>query len=147
MFILGFDSLQEPECENGLSTLDKWIKQELTVDLETELSKHKEKVKALLQLTPSGEILIKRSDLKAKQKIIAYMIGKVYAKFAKYSGDSVITNKELVDALVMPEGTVKHTLFGLRNDGIVISSGGAHQIKVAQIGFALDRYFGGANES
>lgn len=130
-----------------MTTLDEWIKKELTVDLETELSRHKEKVKTLFQLTPSGEIFIIRSDLTAKQKIITYMIGKVYAKFAKYSNDSIVTNKELMDALIMPEGTVKHTLFGLRNDGIVISSDGAHQIKVAQIGIALDRYFGGVNES
>lgn len=130
-----------------MSTLEEWIKQELTVDLETELSKHKEKVKALLQLTPSGEILIKWPDLTAKQKIIAYMIGKVYSHFAKYSDDSTVTNKELIDALHMPEGTVKYTLHDLRNEGVIFSRDGVHQIKIEQIGVALDRYFGGANES
>jgi predicted transcriptional regulator len=129
-----------------LSNLREWIKQELTVDFENELSKHKEKVKALLQLTPSGQIFISRLDLTAKQRIIAYMVGKVYAEFAKYSDDGTVTNKELMDALHMPEGTVKYTLHELRNEGIIISKDGMHQIKIEQIGVALDRYFGGINE-
>lgn len=125
-----------------MSNLREWIKQELTVDVENELSKHKEKVKALLQLTPSGEILISRADLTAKHKIIAYMIGKVYAHVAKYSDDSTVTNKELIGALHMPEGTVKHNLHEFRNDGIITSKDGGHHIATEQIGVALDKYFG-----
>jgi len=100
-------------------------------------------VKALLRLAPSGEILIRQHNLTAKQKIVAYMIGKLYSNFAKYSVENTVANKELLDALHMKEGTVKYYLHELRNDGIVISKeNGVHQIKIEQIGTAFKKYFG-----
>lgn len=119
----------------------------MTVDIESELSKYKEKVKSLISLTPSGEVLLKQSDLKAKEKILIYLIGKAYAKVVGYS-ESTATNKELIDALHLPEGTVKHNLFQLRNEGLVLSvKGGLHQIKIAAIRTTFDNYFGGKNKS
>ena len=130
----------------GLSKLDEWIRKELTVDVESELSKHKEKVKTLISLAPSGEVLLKSSDLTAKQKILAYLIGKAYANVANYS-EGTATNKELVDTLHLPEGTVKFNLFELRKEGLVFSvASGVHQIKIASIGEAFRKYFGGENK-
>lgn len=130
-----------------MSTLDDWIRKELTVNIEEELSKYKKKVKDLLSLTPSGEVLIKRNDLKAKEKILAYLIAKVYAKVANYS-EGTATNKELVEALHLPEGTVKFCLHALRQEGLVLSeTGGVHQIKIANIGKAFESYFGGEKQS
>lgn len=130
-----------------MSKLNEWIRQELTVDIESELSKYKEKVKTLISLTPSGEVLIKRNDLTAKQKILIYLIGKAYANIVNYS-EGTATNKELMDSLHLPEGTVKYTLFELRNEGLVLSvKSGLHQIKIASIGIAFDKYFGGENKS
>ena len=126
-----------------MSTLDEWIRKELTIDVESELSKYREKVKSLISLTPSGEVLLKRSDLMAKEKILAYLIGKVYANVANYS-DGTAKNKELVDALHLPEGTVKFSLFELRKEDLVFSvTGGVHQVKIASIGIAFKKYFGG----
>lgn len=130
-----------------MSKLNEWIRQELTVDIESELSKYKEKVKTLISLTPSGEVLIKRNDLTAKQKILIYLIGKAYANIVNYS-EGTATNKELMDSLHLPEGTVKYTLFELRNEGLVLSvKGGVHQIKIASIGIAFEKYFGGENKN
>lgn len=130
----------------GLSTLDEWIRKELTVDVESELSKYKEKVKTLISLTPSGEVLLKKSDLTAKQKILAYLIGKAYANLANYS-EGTATNKELVDALHLPEGTVKFNLFDLRKEDLVLSvTSGVHQIKIASIGIAFEKHFGGEDK-
>jgi len=126
-----------------LSTLDEWIRKELTVDIESELSKYKEKVKTLISLTPSGEVLLKSSNLTAKEKILAYLIGKTYANVANYS-EGTATNKELIDALHLPEGTVKFCLFELRKEGLILSvESGVHQVKVASVGMAFEKYFGG----
>lgn len=130
-----------------MSRLDEWIRQELTIDVESELSKHKEKVRNFISLTPSGEVLIKCNNLTAKQKILIYLIGKAYANVVNYS-EGTATNKELVDALHLPDGTVKYNLFELRNEGLVLSvKSGLHQIKIASIGVAFSKYFGGENQS
>lgn len=130
-----------------MSTLDQWIRKELTVDIESELSKYKDKVKSLVSLAPSGEVILKRSSLKAKEKILIYLVGKAYAKVVGYS-ENTATNKELIDALHLPEGTVKHNLFQLRNEGLILSvKGGLHQIKIAAIRTVFDNYFGGGNKS
>jgi len=123
--------------------LQEWIKQELTVDVNQELSKHKENVKRLLRLTPSGEIILVHGNLSAKQKILLYFIGKVYSKIANFSKDASASNKELAESLGLPEGTVKSALFSLRKEGFLIPIGaGTHQIKIERIGSALDTYFG-----
>jgi len=128
-------------------TLDEWIRKELTVNIEEELSKYKDKVKSILSLTPSGEVLIKRNDLMAKEKILAYLVAKAYAKVANYS-EGTATNKELAEALHLPDGTVKFSLFSLRQEGLVFSvTGGVHQIKIANIGKVFESYFGGEKKS
>lgn len=127
-----------------MSDLKRWIQEELTVDIENELSKYKEKVKEYIQLTPSGEVILKQTDLTAKQKILVYLIGKIYAKAAEYSDENNATNKELAEALRLPEGTVKYTLFELRNEGLVLPiADGVHSIRISSIGLVFDRYFGG----
>lgn len=137
----------KPNEAKGLSTLDKWIRKELTVDVESELSKYKEKVKTLLLLTPSGEVIIKGHELTAKQKVLVYLIGKAYANIANYS-ESTVTNKELADALHLPDGTVKFSLFELRKEGLTLSvTSGVHQIRIASIRIAFEKYFGGENKN
>jgi predicted transcriptional regulator len=133
---------------DGLSSLKKWIEDEMTVDVESELLKHKEKVKNLVQLTKTGDVILKQTDLTAKQKILVYLIGKVYCKAADYTKDETATNKELIETLGLPEGTVKNSLFDLRNEGIVNSlESGVHRIRLANIGLALGKYFEGESRS
>jgi predicted transcriptional regulator len=131
-----------------LSSLKKWIENEMTVDIESELLKHKEKVKNLVQLTKTGDVILKQTDLTAKQKILVYLIGKTYSKVADYTKDETVTNKELIETLSLPEGTVKNALFDLRNEGLVNSlESGVHRIRLTNIGLALSKYFGGESKS
>ena len=124
-----------------MATLDEWIRKELTVDVEEELAKYKEKIVPLLKLTPSGEVLIKRNDLTAKQKVMLYLIGKTYASIPNYSKETV-ANRELVDALHLNENTVRNILFRLRKDDLVLSvENGLHKAKVETLGTAFDKYF------
>jgi len=120
----------------------------MTVDIESELLKHKEKVKNLVQLTKTGDVILKQTDLTAKQKILVYLIGKTYSKVADYTKDETVTNKELIETLSLPEGTVKNALFDLRNEGLVNSlESGVHRIRLTNIGLALSKYFGGESKS
>lgn len=131
-----------------MSSLKKWIENEMTVDIESELLKHKEKVKNLVQLTKTGDVILKQTDLTAKQKILVYLIGKTYSKVADYTKDETVTNKELIETLSLPEGTVKNALFDLRNEGLVNSlESGVHRIRLTNIGLALSEYFEGESKS
>lgn len=131
-----------------MSNLKKWIEDEMTIDIESELLKHKEKVKNLVQLTKTGDVILKQTDLTTKQKVLVYLIGKTYSKVADYTQNETATNKEIIETLSLPEGTVKNVLFDLRNEGIVNSlESGVHRIRVANIGLALSKYFEGESKS
>jgi len=140
--------MQKPLEIYGLSNLKKWIEDEMTINIESELLKYKEKVKNLVQLTKTGDVILKQTDLTAKQKILVYLIGKTYSKVADYTQNETATNKEIIETLGLPEGTVKNVLFDLRNEGIVNSlENGVHRIRVANIGLALSKYFEGESKS
>lgn len=122
--------------------LEKWIKEELTVDIRNELNKHKENVKKLLRLMPNGEIIIKTDvvPVSSKEQIALYMIGKLYSNYVKYAKERTVTNRELVDVLALPEGTVKHSLFQLRREGSIVAlDAGVHQIKMDRVGAVLKK--------
>ena len=125
-----------------MSDLQSWIKKELTVDIEDELAKYKDRVKDFIRLTPSGEVILTRGNLTAKQKILLYSIGKVYSKIAQFSNEASVSNRELTEVLNLPEGTVKTSLFALRKEGFLIpQEPGVHKMKIARMGTAFERYF------
>jgi len=125
-------------------SLEDWIKSELTVDIAQELAKHKDTIKNFIKLIPDGSVLvINQKSLTAKDKVALYMIGKLYANYVRYSNEKAVRNKELEDALGLPEGTVKNALFRLRKENYVVSvEEGVHQIKFDRIGDILNEIKG-----
>jgi len=95
-----------------LEELKKWVKEELTVTEVNELRRHKEKVKELIGITSGGMVVFKADSTKlsAKEIICLYMIGKVYARVAGYVDEDSVANKELIEALNLPEGTIRYAL-------------------------------------
>lgn len=128
--------------KKSLSDLKDWIAKEMTVDVAAELTKYKERIRDLIQLTTTGDVIVRKPDLTVKQRILLYLIGKVYSKTAGYSLTDTVTNKEIIDALGLKEGTAKFTLHELRGEGLVTSpEEGIHQVRFGSIALALDRYF------
>ena len=125
-------------------SLEDWIRSELTVDIAQELAKHKDTIKNFIKLIPDGSVLvINQKSLTAKDKVALYMIGKLYANYVRYSNEKAVRNKELEDALGLPEGTVKNVLFRLRKENYVVSvEEGVHQIKFDRIGDILNEIKG-----
>ena len=131
-------------------SLEDWIKSELTVDITQELAKHKETIKNFIKLIPDGSVLVmdQKKNFSAKDKIALYMIGKLYSNYAKYSSEKTVKNKELEDALGLPEGTVKNSLFRLRKDNyVMVVAEGVHQIKFDKIGDILNEIKGKMQKS
>lgn len=123
-----------------MEELKKWVKEELTVTEINELARHKEKVKELIRVTSEGTVVFKvdSTKLSAKEIICLYMIGKVYAHVAGYIEKESVSNKELIGALNLPEGTVGRTLKELRDRKFIIAEEtGIHRIFYDKIGIVL----------
>jgi len=124
-----------------LEDLRKWVKEELTVTEMDNLAKNKEKVKQLIGITTDGRIVFKvdTSNFLAKEVICLYMIGKAYALVAGYVEIETVTNKELIEALRLPEGTIAYTLKDLRDEKLIIAERtGIHHISHDKIGAVID---------
>ena len=124
-----------------MEELEEWVKKELTVTREDYLIRNKDKVKKVIGITMNGEVLFKVDveRLAAREVICLYMIGKVYANLAGYVDTEIVTNKELIETLKMPEGTVKYTLKELRDDKFIVAEKpGFHRIIYNKIGGILE---------
>jgi len=124
-----------------LEELKKWVKEELTVTEIDTIAKNKEKVKQLIGITADGRIIFKvdTSRLLAKEIICLYMIGKVYAQIVGYVDTESVTNKELIEALRLPEGTIGYSLKELRDERLIIAERtGVHHVSHDKIGDVLD---------
>lgn len=124
-----------------MEELKKWVKEELTVTEIDTIAKNKEKVKQLIGITADGRIIFKvdTSRLLAKEIICLYMIGKVYAQIVGYVDTESVTNKELIEALRLPEGTIGYSLKELRDERLIIAERtGVHHVSHDKIGDVLD---------
>ena len=124
-----------------MEELKKWVKEELTVTEVNELTRHKEKVKELIGITSDGMVVFKvdSTKLTAKEIICLHIIGKVYAHVAGYVDEESVSNKELIEALNLPEGTIGYALKELRDRKFVIAEKtGIHRILYNKIGGILE---------
>jgi len=91
-----------------MGDLKERIKNEMLVDYSSALENNFNTAKRLIGITKEGKVNlhIGKNKLSGKQLIMLYLIGKVYAKEAEISDVEYVTNKELIDELGLPEGTV-----------------------------------------
>ena len=67
-------------------TLEEKIRGEMTVDYSDALGKNFETAKKMIGITPEGKVSVGFQDvLGGEDRIILYLIGKVYAKRAGYA--------------------------------------------------------------
>ena len=99
-----------------LSDLANTIRNEMVVDYSGILEKNLELAKHLIRITDRGTVEVpQKSNLSAKERIMLYLIGKLYAKEAKLSDSESVGNRELKEGLNMPEGTLLRTFKELRD--------------------------------
>lgn len=107
--------MQEQE-EKELSGLAEKIRSEMVVDYSEILDKNLELAKHLIRITDRGTVEVpQKSNLSAKERIMLYLIGKLYAKEAKLSEIESAGNQEIMEELNMPEGTLLPRLKELRD--------------------------------
>lgn len=93
----------------------KRILAEMTVDYANALEKNFEMAKQFLRITKEGKVDVqRRNGLTGQQRILLYLIGKLYAKEASLVDTYEVGNKELRDELGIPNGSLLPWLKSLR---------------------------------
>jgi len=96
--------------------LKRKIIEEMTVDYGSALEKNFYLAKQLIRITKDGKIdVLFKDKLTGTENISLYLIGKLYAKEAELTPTNDAGNKELMDELGVPRGSVLPWLKDLRD--------------------------------
>jgi len=113
---------------------------EMVANHANALERNFDKAKNLLQITSSGKIfLINKDSLTGEEQIALYLIGKLYAKESGLSSEETVKNKELMEELGIPEGSLYPWIKNLRASNKIKSIGsGKHTIAPNQVEHILN---------
>lgn len=101
-------------------SLEERIRNEMTVDYHDALEKNFETAKELIAITPDGKISLRKSaGLGGEDKILLYLIGKVYAKKVGFTTDEKVANEELMNELGIKQGSLLPWLKFLRDKNLI----------------------------
>lgn len=96
--------------------LKKKIIEEMTVDYSGTLDKNFDLAKQFICITKDGKIdILPKDELTGKEKILLYLIGKLYANEAGYIDTVESGNEELMNELGMPRGSLDCSLKRLQS--------------------------------
>jgi hypothetical protein len=99
------------------SSLKKKIIEEMTVDYGNALEKNFNMAKQLIRITKDGKIdILSKEKLTGTECILLYLIGKLYAKEAELTLTEDANNKEIMDELGVPKGSLLPWLKTLRDE-------------------------------
>lgn len=100
------------ENANGLR---KRIIEEMTVDYASAIEKNFDLAKQFLRVTKDGRVDVRiKGKISGQQRILLYLIGKLYAKEAGLAATEDVENKELMNELGIPKGSLLPWLKELR---------------------------------
>ena len=101
---------------NKDNKLKKRIMEEMMVDHQNILEKYFDLAKKFISITSKGTInIISEEKFSIEEKIILYLIGKIYAKEAGLVSTEEVGYKELMDNLGILKGTIYPVIKRLRD--------------------------------
>lgn len=104
--------VNKPNADN----LRKRIMEEMTVDYSSALEKSFDLAKQFIRITKEGKVdVLVKDKLTGKDTILLYLIGKLYAKEAGVVTADDAGNRELMDELGVPGGSLLPWLKDLRD--------------------------------
>jgi len=96
--------------------LKKKIIEEMTVDYANALEKNFDLAKQFIRITQDGKVdLLHKEKFTGKEQVLLYFIGKLYAKEGGLIDAADAGNKELMDELGIPQGSILPWLKELRD--------------------------------
>ena len=104
-----------------MESLKDKITKEMVVDYKIVLEKDFDIVKNIIRIMPNGKVdILSRDKLTGKDQILLYLIGKLYSKEGGYSETENVTNKELMEELRIPRGSILPWVKDLRDANKII---------------------------
>ena len=96
--------------------LKKKILEEMTVDYSNALGKNFDLAKQFIRITKEGKVdILIKDKLSGKDQILLYLIGKLFAKEVGFIVTDDAGNKELMEELGVPKGSLLPWLKELRD--------------------------------
>ncbi len=103
--------------QSDKENLRKRILQEMTVDYSKVLEGNFGLAKQFIRLTKEGDVeILVKEKVTGQERILLYLIGKLYAKEAGLTSSDEVGNQELMENLGMPQGSLLPWLKGLRDE-------------------------------
>jgi hypothetical protein len=126
--------------------LATWIKERLVEKVEEKeiyLMQNKDKVCQILKLSADGKVIILKTDLPARFKVLLCYIGAAYAKRGGIRADDSVSNSEVYEWTLLPKGTVKPLIKKLKEERYILPvKEGVYVIDYRKIGEILDEVLG-----
>ena len=102
--------------QQRMHNLKERIREEMTVDYSSALEKNFDLAKQFICITTEGKVdILAKEKLTGKEAILLYLIGKLYAKETGFTATAEVGNRELLDELGVPEGSLLPWLKDLRD--------------------------------
>lgn len=96
------------------------IAEEMTVDYASALEKNFDLAKQFIRITREGNVdILFKDKLTGEERIRLYLVGKLYAREAGLAATNEAENKELLDELGIPRGSLYPWLKGLRDKNMI----------------------------
>jgi len=100
--------------------LKKRILDELSTDQSGVLDRCFAYAKEVLRISPDGKVeVLNRDKLTGKEQILAYLIGKLYAKEVDLAAAEDVGHKELANELGIPMGSLAPWLKALKESSMI----------------------------
>lgn len=94
----------------------------------------RERVSKAIALAKDGSVVIRNAEFSARQKVLAYFVGKAYSAVVGFASSPIVENRELVAKLGMPDGTVKPCVKELRDARLIDAvENGRHQLALTAL--------------
>jgi len=95
--------------------LKRKIMEEMTVEYSSTLEKNFDLAKQFIRITKDGRVdILVKDKVSGQDRILLYLIGKLYAKEAGFASSECVGNKEFMNELGIPEGSLLPWLMALR---------------------------------
>jgi len=99
----------------GDQGLKRKIIEEMTVEYSGTLEKNFDLAKQFIRITKDGKVdILIKDKVSGQDRILLYLTGKLYAKEAGLAPSDNVGNKELMNELGIPEGSLLPWLMALR---------------------------------
>lgn len=103
--------------QSDKENLKKRILEEMTVDYSKILEQNLDLAKQFIRLAKEGNVeILVREKVTGEEKILLYLIGKLYAKEAGLTSTEDVGNQEFMDSLDIPSGSLLPWLKSLRDE-------------------------------